>query len=167
MSHTIKLHERVIEHHLRGITRISLNQFGFMPRRSTMVVIFLIRQVMEQYREQKEDLHMVFIELEKAYDKILRKVKWTLDKHKIPIKYIVFINNMYNNIVTSVILGKVMWTLGKHKVPNKYIGLIKDMYNNIVTRVQTSDGDTNNFLIRIRLHQRISFEPSPFCLGNI
>jgi hypothetical protein len=47
MSHSMKLWERVIEHRLRGITGISLNQFGFMPRRSTIEAIFLIRQVME------------------------------------------------------------------------------------------------------------------------
>jgi hypothetical protein len=43
MSHTIKLWERVIEHHLRGMTHITTNQFGFMPGRSTIEAIFLIR----------------------------------------------------------------------------------------------------------------------------
>ena len=45
------------------------------------------------------------------------------------------------------------WALDKHKVPTKYVGLIKDMYNNVVTSVRTSDGDTDDFTIRIGLHQ--------------
>jgi hypothetical protein len=43
MSHTMKLWERIIEHRLRGVTNVTENQFGFMPERSTMEVIFLIR----------------------------------------------------------------------------------------------------------------------------
>ena len=73
MSHTIKLWERVIEQRLRVTMQILANQFGFMPGRSTTEAIFLIRQVMERFIEQKKDLHMVFIDLEKAYDKILKK----------------------------------------------------------------------------------------------
>ena len=76
MSHTMKLWKRVIEHRLIAITRVSMNQFGFMPGRSTMEAIFLIRQVMERYREKKKDLHMVFIDLENTYDKIPRNVMW-------------------------------------------------------------------------------------------
>src|SRR4051812_40170296 len=45
MSHTMKPWERVIEHHVRGMTRVTKNQFGFMPRRSTMEAIFLVRQL--------------------------------------------------------------------------------------------------------------------------
>jgi hypothetical protein len=94
--------QEIIEHHLRGIMRISMNQFGFMPRRSTMEAIFLIRQVMEQYREQK-DLHVVFIDLEKAYDKIPRNIMWwALDKHNFSTKYVELIKDIYNNVVTSV-----------------------------------------------------------------
>jgi hypothetical protein len=43
MSHTMKFWERVIEHRLRKLTTVSKNQFGFMPGRSTMETIFLIR----------------------------------------------------------------------------------------------------------------------------
>jgi hypothetical protein len=58
---------------------------------------------MERCREQKKDLHMVFIDLEKAYDKVPTNVtRWTLQKHKVSTKYIILIKDMYNNIVTSV-----------------------------------------------------------------
>ncbi|CAO1939222.1 unnamed protein product [Urochloa humidicola] len=103
MSHTMKLWERVIEHRLRRVTNVTQNQFGFMPGRSTMEAIFLIRQLMERYREQKKDLHMVFIDLEKAYDKVPRNVMWwALEKHKVPTKYITLIKDMYKDAMTFV-----------------------------------------------------------------
>ena len=75
---------------------------GFIPGRSTMEAIFLIRQLMERYREQK-DLHMVFIDLEKAYDKVPRNVMWwALEKHKVPTKYITLIKDMYKDATTFV-----------------------------------------------------------------
>jgi hypothetical protein len=58
---------------------------------------------MERYREQKKDLHMVFIYLKKAYDKVLRNVMWwALEKHKIPTKYVTLIKDMYMDVVTFV-----------------------------------------------------------------
>jgi hypothetical protein len=103
MSHTMKLCERIIEHRLRGLTNITENQFSFMLGRLTMKVIFLIRQLMERCREQKKDLHMIFIDLEKAYDKVPRNVMWwALQKHKVLLKYITLIKDMYDNVMTSV-----------------------------------------------------------------
>jgi hypothetical protein len=58
---------------------------------------------MEICREQKKDMHIIFINLKKAYDKVTRNVMWgALQKHKVSSKYIILINDMYNNIVTSV-----------------------------------------------------------------
>jgi hypothetical protein len=103
MSHTIKLWERIIEHRLRGVTNVTKNQFGFMPRRSTMEAIFLISQLMERCREQKKYLHMIFIDLEKTYDKVTRNVMWwVLQKHKVSSKYITLLTDLYDNVVTSV-----------------------------------------------------------------
>jgi hypothetical protein len=74
-----------------------------MPERSTMEVIFLIRQLMKRWREQKKDLHIIFIDLEKAYDKVLMNVMWwILQKYKVSSKYITLIKDMYDNVVTSI-----------------------------------------------------------------
>jgi hypothetical protein len=68
-----------------------------------METIFLIRQLMERYRDQKKGLHMIFIDLEKVYDKVPRNVMWwALQKHKVSSKYIALIKDMYDNVVTSV-----------------------------------------------------------------
>jgi oligoendopeptidase F len=54
-------------------------------------------------QEAKNDLHMVFIDLEKAYNQIPRNVMWwALEKHKVLAKYITQFKDMYDNVVTSV-----------------------------------------------------------------
>jgi hypothetical protein len=103
MSHTMKLWERIIEHRLRGVTNVIENQFGFILGRSTMEAIFLIRQLMKRCREQKKDLHMIFIDLENAYDNMPMNVMcWDLQKQKVSTKYITPIKDMHDDIVTSV-----------------------------------------------------------------
>jgi hypothetical protein len=58
---------------------------------------------MEIYREQKNDLHMIFIDLKKMYDKILRNIIWwALEKKRVPTKYVTLIKDIYTNIMTYV-----------------------------------------------------------------
>jgi hypothetical protein len=54
MSHRMKLWERIIEHHLRGVTNITENQIGFMSERLTMEVIFLIRKLMRDVGSKRK-----------------------------------------------------------------------------------------------------------------
>ena len=47
--------------------------------------------------------NIVFIDLEKVYDRILREVMWwVLENKRVPLKYIKLIKDVYDGTVTSV-----------------------------------------------------------------
>ena len=76
MSHTIKVWERIIETMLRDRVEISKQQYRFMPRKGTTDAIFALRMLMKKYRKGQRELHCVFVDLEKAYDRVAREELW-------------------------------------------------------------------------------------------
>lgn len=58
----------------REETNVSKEHFGLMPGRSTMESIFRVRQLIVKCKEKKNNLAIVFIDPEKAYDMV--EVLW-------------------------------------------------------------------------------------------
>ena len=103
MSHTMKVWERIIEARLRDRVEISKQQYGFMPGKGTNDAMFALRMLMEKYREGQRELHCVFVDLEKAYDRVPREEQWyCMRKTETVEKYVQFVQDMYEESETVV-----------------------------------------------------------------
>ena len=72
----MKLLKRVLDSFIPDIVDIEAMQFGFVPGRGTTDAIFIIRQLQEQYIAANKPLYFAFVDLEKAFDQVPRKVLW-------------------------------------------------------------------------------------------
>ena len=99
----LKVLERVFEERIRRRVDISDNQMGFMPGRSTVDAIFAVRQLMEKHERVGKEIFMVFIDLEKAFDRVPREVIWwALRKKGVPEPEVRAVMEMYREAMTAV-----------------------------------------------------------------
>ena len=57
----------------------------------------------EKYRDAHKDLHIVFLDLEKAFDRLPRDLIWlVLRSHGVPEAYIIMFKDMYEDITTLI-----------------------------------------------------------------
>ncbi|KAK3535747.1 hypothetical protein QTP70_021047 [Hemibagrus guttatus] len=72
-------------------------------RKSTTDAIFALRILMEKYRHGQRELHCVFVDLEKAYDRVPREELWyCMRKSGVAEKYVSVVQDMYERSRTVV-----------------------------------------------------------------
>ena len=81
------------------------SQCGFRPGRSTTDMIFCVREMQEKSREQRQPLHMAFIDLTKAFDLVDRDSLFlVLGKAGCPPKLLSLLRSFHNGM-----MGKVLY----------------------------------------------------------
>ena len=56
-------------------------QFGLMKGKGTTDTIFIVRQMQEKFRAKGKKLYFGFVDLEKAFDRVLTQViRWAMHK---------------------------------------------------------------------------------------
>ena len=74
-----------------------------MPEKGTTDVMFALRMLMEKYRKGQREQHCVFMDLEKAYDRVLQEELWyCMRKSGIQEKYVQLVQDMYEESKTVV-----------------------------------------------------------------
>ena len=72
----MKILERIVDSLIRQLVSIDDSQFGFVPGRGTTDTIFIVRQLQEKYLAANKRLYMAFVDQEKAFDRVPRKIIW-------------------------------------------------------------------------------------------
>ena len=81
-------------------------QFGFMPGKGTVDAIFIVRRMQEEYQKKDKKLHMCFVDMEKAFDRVPRKVrKWALRKKGLSEVMVQAVMGLHDGAKTRVRVG--------------------------------------------------------------
>ena len=109
LEHGMKVVERVFERRLRNVVTINEMQCGFMPGKGTVDALFMTRMLQEKYGRKKKKLYMCFVDLEKAFDRVPRKViEWALRKKGVNEELVRAVMRLYEGARTKIKVGTGM-----------------------------------------------------------
>jgi hypothetical protein len=93
LSHTMKIFERVIDRRIRDTVQLTSNQCGFVKKCGT-----IDRLLIEKHREKQQPLHLAFLDLEKAFDRVPHDVIWfALRRSGVPEELVEWVRLLYQD----------------------------------------------------------------------
>lgn len=103
LSHTLKIFERVVGRRVRDVVSITVNQAGFVRHCGTTDAIHAVRLLLEKYREKEIPVHIAFLDLEKAFDRVPHELIWfSLRQHGVPEHLVNLVRLLYHYPRSSV-----------------------------------------------------------------
>ena len=103
LKHAVKIVERVLKNRIRGLVTINDMQFGVMPGKGTTHALLILRRMQEEFRLREKKLYMCFVDLEKAFGRVPRKVmEWTLRKKGLAEVLVQAVISLYEGSRTKV-----------------------------------------------------------------
>ena len=108
ISHPSKVILKIILNRLKPQAEkiIAEEQAGFRAGRSTTEQIFNLRILCEKYLQHQQDLYHVFIDFNKAFNRVWHAALWaTIKKYNISTNLIQVIKNLYNKATIAVLFN--------------------------------------------------------------
>ena len=88
------------------MVKVDEMQFGFMPGKGTIDAVFILKGLQEKYLDKEKKLYMCFIDPEKAFDRVPRRVlEWAMRKRGIPEAMVRAVMSLYEGAKTRVRVG--------------------------------------------------------------
>ena len=131
----MKILERIVDDLIRQLVSIDDSKFGFVPGRGTTDATFVVRQLQKKYLAANKRYYMAFVDLEKAFDRVPRKVIWWALRK----------------------LGVEEWIV-------HLVRLVQGMYANAWSRIRVGEGYSEEFEVKIGVHQGSVLSPLLFII---
>ena len=103
LEHAMKIVEKALERQIPTLVNLNEMQFGFMLGKGTVDAIFIVRRMQEEYQKKDKKLYMCFVDMEKAFDRVPRKVMgWAMKKKGLSEVLVQAVVSLYDGTKTRV-----------------------------------------------------------------